>query len=121
MANPIVEQLRKTIEAKHAQSLQTALQHLDAMAKYLEELPPDGQEHKLPGKKRSPRAGTGKIRKAVLKAFAQDFASIQMVSDQTKLKRGQVRGVISAPALKSSFSKKEVDGVMHYKFTGQEE
>ena len=90
MDNPIIEQAEKAIRAEHDRSLQAALQHLYAVAKYLDGMPPDGQEHKVLGKKRSPRAGTGKIRKAVLRAFAQDFTSIQAVSEQTKFKSGQI-------------------------------
>ncbi|MGD0654669.1 MAG: hypothetical protein ABSA16_10025 [Thermoguttaceae bacterium] len=115
MVSPIEKQLRHLIDAKHAQ----AIQALKTMTSYLEETLPDGKKLKNPPKKRSPREGTGKIRNKVLAAFGEKFASIQEVADQTKLKRGQVRGVVSAPALQSRFLKKEINGVMHYKYEAQ--
>ena len=115
MVSPIVEQLRRSIDAKHVQ----AVQALKTVAAYLDESLPDGQGRKEPSKKRAPRAGTGKIRNAVLAAFGSEYLSVEMAAKETKLEPRQVRGVLSAPALKDKFVKKEVEGATHYKYKGE--
>jgi len=114
MANPIVEQLRRSIDAKHAE----ALRALEMLAGYLNEPVALGNGTPDIPKKHAPRAGTGKIRNAVLAAFRQDFLSVEAAAKQTGRTPSQVRGVLSAPSLKNSFAKKEIDAVMHYKLEG---
>lgn len=117
MASQLIDQLRRTIDAKHSE----AIKALGTLAAYLEESTPKTSGGQKGLKKQPPRAGTGKIRNAVLALLQKDFLSIQAVAQQTGYKVGQVRGVVSAPALKGKVSKKEVDGVMCYKFDGEEE
>ena len=115
MSNPIIQKLRQAIDAKHAE----ALESLDKLAAYLENVSVSQPNGKSPTKKPPPRQGTGKIRNPVLAAFRQGFLSVQAVAEQTKLTPLQVRGVVLAPALKARFLKKKVDGVMHYKWEGE--
>jgi len=115
MANPVIEKLRQAIDAKHAE----ALASLTKLATYLEDLgspATNGQGQK--GKKPSPRAGTGKIRNAVIAAFREEYLPVDVVAERIKKTPLQVRGVVLSPAIKKQFSKKEVDGVMHYKYEG---
>ena len=112
MPNPIVEQLRRAIDAKHSQ----ALSALATLAEYLDEPIPQTIGGTESPKKRAPREGTGKIRNAVLAAFREEYLATQTVAERTGLTLAQVRGVLSAPALKDRFSKMEVAGVMQYKF-----
>ena len=42
--------------------------------------------------------------------------SVEVAAEKTGFTTGQVRGVILAPVLKAKFAKKEIDGVMHYKY-----
>jgi len=114
MAESLVQQLRRAIDAKYAE----ARRALDTLQSYLEEPAPSVDGQSVPPKKRAPRAGTGKIRNTVLAAFRQDFLSVQTVVAQTKLTIRQVRGVISAPGLTDKFARKQIEGVTHYKYGG---
>jgi len=118
VATQIVQELQRAIDIKHKEAL-GALKTLQA---YLEEspLPITAKKAKKSAKKakNSPpsRAGTGKIRPAVLAEFAKDFLAIKMVAEQTGFTTLQVRGVVMAPGLKDRFAKKEIGDVMHYKY-----
>ncbi len=115
MAHPVIEQLRQAVNSKHSD----ALRAISLLAGYLEEpLPANGR--KMP-KNGPPRKGTGKIRPAVLAAFGRDYLAVEAVAEETGFTTAQVRGVLSAPALKENFLKKEVDRVTHYKYTGKME
>ncbi len=111
-----VDQLRQAIDAKHAR----AIEALKTVAEYLEEQQISNGEHKMPrtpkAKKHSPRAGTGNIRNAVLAVFREGYASIRDTAEKTGFTPSQVRGVVSAPALKDSFVKKETDGITRYHY-----
>ena len=118
MDTNIVQQLRRAIDAKH----KDALEALKTIQEYLEEpVPsPKGGKKKSKTKRKPPsRAGTGKIRPAVLAVMAKGFLPIQAVADRTKLTPLQIRGVVLAPALKDDFTKKEVGGTLHYKYEGK--
>ncbi|MGA2031303.1 MAG: hypothetical protein ABSG68_03520 [Thermoguttaceae bacterium] len=114
MAVEIVDQLRAAIDAKH----QRAIEALKTVAEYLEEqsLPTGNSQHKTSKVKKSPRAGTGNIRNAALTVFREGYLSIREASEKTGLTVLQVRGVVSAPALRSGFTKKEADGITRYHF-----
>lgn len=112
MASQLIKQLRRTIDAKHVE----ALHALETLADYLEESVTLANGHHKAQKKRPPRAGTGKIRNAVLSVFRQDYCSVRAVAEKTGFEVRQVRGVVNAPALKAKFSRKEVGDVMHYKY-----
>jgi len=117
MSNPIVEQLRRSIEAKHVE----ALRALDTLAAYLVEPITAANGLPMQSKKRSPRSGTGDIRNAVIRVFGTDYTSVPAAVQKTGLTALQIRGVVTAPALKHKFAKKEVDGVMHYKYQDNDE
>jgi hypothetical protein len=113
-----IAEIKNAIDAKHVE----ALRALELLRGYLEESPLGGNGTiGVPAirKRKSPRAGTGKIRTAVLGFFAQDFCTIQEAVEQTKLTRAQVRGVVQSPGLKDKFEKKPTDGgLMRYKYIG---
>ena len=122
MATSIVEDLRRVINTKHTD----ALRALDTIASYLEEPVARATNNAVATRKTkrkppkaAPRAGTGKIRPKVLAALSGDFRPIKEVANETKLKPLQIRGVVLAPGLKDRFDKKEVDGIMHYKYQGE--
>ena len=122
MSAPIVQELQQAIDAKYAE----AVKALKTLQTYLEQpvSPLTGSKGtakvsgKKPKKAKTPpsRAGTGKIRPAVLAEMRKDFQSIRAVAERTGLTTLQVRGVVLAPALKERFAKQEVDGVMQYKY-----
>jgi len=124
VSNEIVDKLRRAIDAKHDE----AIHALQTVAAYLEE-PVVVEAHRgeradqkrsrsRQKSKRPPRQGTGKIRPAVLAACSQGFLPVKTVAEQTGFTTLQVRGVIMSPSLKDKFSKQEIDGVMHYKYEG---
>ena len=115
MANPIIEQLRHSIDAKHAE----AIRAMETLAAYFEEPSPQNNGSQIETKRRSPRKGTGNIRNAVLAALGKAYLSVEVAAKETGLEPQQVRGVLSAPSLIESFVKKEIDGVMHYKYEGE--
>jgi hypothetical protein len=114
MGETIVQQLRRAIDAKHKE----AVRALEMLQAYLEEPAPAPKRPQKSAGKPPSRAGTGRIRPPVLAAFQKGYFSINAVAEQTGFTALQVRGVVLAPALKQQFAKKEVDGVMHYKFEG---
>jgi hypothetical protein len=111
-----IEQMRAALVAKHAAELE-AFEKFAPLFQGL--LPTDGATSTK--RKTPPRAGTGKIRNAVLAAFSRDFLTAEAVAKQTGFTIQQVRGVVTAPVLKTGFMKKEIEGVMHYKFQGAQE
>ena len=116
MAHEIIEKLRAAVNAKHA----NAMRMIDALAVYLDEpTAPNGQE--LPAKRQPPRKGTGKIRNKVLAVFSRDYVSVQDAATQTGYSTAQVRGVLTASALRDNFVKRDVEGVRQYKFQGEKE
>lgn len=114
MSNQVIEQLRRAIEQKHEE----ALHALETLQRYFEESKPENPPKQAAAKKKAPRAGTGKIRNAVLAVLRKDYFPVAEVAKQTGLKPLQVRGVVTAPSLKDDFAKKEVDGVIQYKYKG---
>jgi hypothetical protein len=68
---------------------------------------------KLTTRKRAPK---GSIRDKVLACFRRDFLAVRDVAQETGLDNRQVRGVLTAPDLKASFQRREVDGLTHYKY-----
>ena len=121
MADSIVSQLRKTIDEKHSE----ALKALETLKAYFAETPAGvnvqstgRKQPKKAEKRQPPRAGTGKIRPKVLGLMRDKFVSIKEVAGPTGLTTAQVRGVVLSPALKANFEKKEIDGVMHYRYKG---
>ena len=114
MSSPIVEQLRRSIEAKHAE----AIRALETLAGYLDEPVAQGNGREPAPRKRAPREGTGQIRNAVLAAFQREYLSVEMAAKETGLEPRQVRGVLSAPALADRFTKRSVEGAKQYKYEG---
>ena len=116
MGNPAIDQLRRALEAKHTEAMRL-LQRLQLL---LEEPLIQVNGEPIAAKKRPPRAGTGKIRNAVLPVFSRDYLSVEAVAKETGFTVAQVRGVVSAPRLKKNFLKKEIAGMMCYKFQEEE-
>ena len=125
----LIEQLRKIIDAKHAE----ALRSLDNVGVYVPEAANDPCGQKRAGKKASakatakkaPRSGTGKIRPRVLDAMGDRSMTIQEIATETGLTAAQVRGAVLSVALKDRFTKKpDAKRVMYYKYNppaGEEE
>jgi hypothetical protein len=115
----VLDQLREAVEAEHAEMLQA----LEKLTRYVAKTGKagaqvNGQTPAKAIKRPAPRKGTGKFRPKVIEVLSNEFLSVQEVVAKTGFTAAQIRGVILSPGLKTKFAKKEVDGVMRYKYEG---
>jgi hypothetical protein len=122
----LISQLRSAIDAKHREALQ-ALETVTAYltkAGYLgdgdieanEETPRRPRHRRKHAKQPAPRAGTGKYRPGVISATTDQFLTVKQIAVKTGFTSLQIRGVLQAPVFKEKFAKREIDGVMQYKY-----
>lgn len=107
MSNPSIEQLRERIDAKHA----AAIQALDTLASYLDEVPESRVAHATtqgPARPLSPPPGS--IRAKVLEIISGHWVTVPEIEHRTGLTTRQIRGVLTAPDVTNVIERRDPPG-----------
>ena len=113
--NVDLNELRKAIDAKHAE----AIAALSVLRSYIAD-ETEAPARKLTELSKSPKqpalAGGGRIRDQVLGVLRTGFFPAQAVVEKTGLTMRQVRGVITAPDMKENMERRLSNGVKEYHY-----